>query len=313
MLYSTLVFAVFLEAFGVGGGAVSAPAPTAASVGAALPAAVAGLRAVGDEDAVYTPETIYSYIDGGAEVFLAYGMRACFARRYTGDAGDVLVDVFELPSAADAFGTFTLDRDGDDLAVGQGALLRPGWLSFWKGRFFVSVTASFDGSAAQAAVTAAARAAAAAIPEEGEPPELLDALPATGRLERSVRWVRHPVVLAAHLFLAPGDPLSLDGEAEAALADYARGDATARAVLVDYQDADAAKAALERARRILLPDAGEAEVVADGEGGWTALGGSERSLALVVKATSREIAEQLLAEALKPRLSRRCGTKGKGA
>lgn len=305
--------AVAVAAWAAGNDAVSPPPVSAASVGAVLPGAVAGLRAIVEEDAVYTPETIYSYIDGGAEVYLAYGMRACFARRYAGEAGDVLVDVFELPSSADAFGTFTLDRDGDAAQVGQGALLRPGWLSLWKGRFFVSVTATFGGPAAQEVVLAVGAAAASAIPEEGELPELLGALPEAGRVPRSVRWVRHPVVLAAHLFLAPGDPLSLAAGGEAAIADFARGEATARVVLVEYPDAAAATAALDRARRIVLPDDVDAEMVSDASGVWTALGGSERSLALVIGATSRDIAEQLLAEALKPRLARRCGTKGRGA
>lgn len=293
------------------GAAVTAPAFTATSVAAALPVAVAGLRAVVEEDAAYTPATIYDYLDGGAEVYLAYGLRACFARRWAGAAGDVLLDVFEMPSSADAFGAFTLDRDGENVPLGQGALLRPGWLSFWKDRFFVSVTAGFAGPAAQEALLAVGRAAAAAIPGEGAPPELLAVLPEAGRVGRSERWVRHPVVLAAQVFLAPGDPLSLAGGGEAALAEYRRGDGTARLVVVDYPDAAVARAALARARRALLAGAGDAAVAAGPDGLWTALGGRERSLALVVRATSRQLAEALLAEALAPRLTPRCGTKGR--
>ena len=95
-------------------------------VRANLPREVAGWRAV-DEDEVYDQESIFSYIDGQAEVYLAYGMKRCLARRYVGPEGepDIVVDLFELASAADAYGVFTHDRDGEDIDVGQGALLRP--------------------------------------------------------------------------------------------------------------------------------------------------------------------------------------------
>ena len=89
----------------------------------------------------YDTESIFGYIDGHAEVYLAYGMRGCLARRFSGpeDEADLVLDVFEMASPADAFGVFTHDQDGEPAGVGQDSLLRYGWLSFWKGRFFVSI------------------------------------------------------------------------------------------------------------------------------------------------------------------------------
>ena len=34
-------------------------------------------------DRIYDSETIFGYIDGGAEVYRAYNMRRCLSRRYT--------------------------------------------------------------------------------------------------------------------------------------------------------------------------------------------------------------------------------------
>ena len=108
----------------------------------ALPGDATGWRAA-DDDQVFDTETIFSYIDGHAEVYLAYGMKRCIARRYAGPDGepDIIVDLYELASDADAFGVFTHDRDGEEVEVGQDGLYRHGWLSFWQGRWFGSVYA----------------------------------------------------------------------------------------------------------------------------------------------------------------------------
>ena len=135
------------------------------AIGQRLPEAVAQWRAE-SAPVTYTPETIFDYIDGHAEVYLAYGFRGSIARRYLGPGqeGDIVVDVFELASPEDAFGVFTHDQDGEVLAIGQGALFRYGWLSFWKGPFFVSVYAEGESDKARAAVFEIGRGVDAAIP-----------------------------------------------------------------------------------------------------------------------------------------------------
>jgi len=127
--------------------------PGVARLRAQLPEEALGWRAV-DRGELYDQESIFSYIDGHAEVYLAYGMTGCLARRYAGPQGeaDVTLDVFEMASPADAYGVFTYDRDGERVDVGREGLFRYGWLSFWKGRSSSSVTAEADTEAARAAV-----------------------------------------------------------------------------------------------------------------------------------------------------------------
>ncbi|MEJ2581704.1 MAG: hypothetical protein P8127_08735, partial [Acidobacteriota bacterium] len=134
-----------------------------------LPHGVAGWQAV-DEGQIYDTESIYSYIDGHAEVYMAYGMVRCLSRRYRGPEGepDIVLDLFEQASPADAFGVFTHDRDGADVEVGQGGRFRFGWLSFWKGSWFGSVIAEGESEASTEAVIEIGRAAADSISEVGE-------------------------------------------------------------------------------------------------------------------------------------------------
>ncbi len=210
-------------------------------VAAALPPEIAGWRALGG-DQIYDTETIFQYIDGHAEVYLAYGMKRCLARRYSGSESepDIVLDLFELASAADAYGVFTHDRDGDEVDVGQGALLRTGWLSFWKGRWFGSVYSEGESEPAYDAVIAISRAAAEAITDEGEVPALVSELPVDGLDLRSVRFLHTQEILNSVVYLGFENVLRLGPEIDAVLGRYDREDGNAWLLLVNYPDTETA-------------------------------------------------------------------------
>jgi len=210
-------------------------------VTAALPLEAAGWLATAD-DQFYDTETIFQYIDGQAEVYLAYGMERCLARRYSGPEGepDIVLDLFELASAEDAYGVFTHDREGDDIDVGQGALLRTGWLSFWKGRWFGSVYAEGESEPAYEAVIAIARGAADTITDEGEAPALVSELPVDGLDERSVRFFHTQEILNSVVYLGFDNVLQFGPETDAVLGRYARPDGSAWLLLVDYPEVETA-------------------------------------------------------------------------
>jgi hypothetical protein len=275
----------------------AAPADRLAAVAGAMPRAVAGLEQVGADER-YGEETIFSYLDGGAEVYLAYNLRGCLARRYVAPGLEVIADLFEMASPADAFGVFTHDQDGEEVALGQGALLRPGWLSFWQERFFVSLSADRDDAHAREALLTLGRAVAAAIPGRGALPELVGRMPDDGRLPRTVRFLHDPVVLRTHLDLGSANPLALAAGVEAALARYRRADGEATLVLVRYPSAAAATAAAVSAREALLGvGAGPSR---DRSGRWRGLAAAGAELALVADATGESLARELLAQVLPP-------------
>ena len=238
--------AACVVAFGflMGCGARSSPVDELAGIRAALPAEVAGWR--GGEGVIHDTETIYSYIDGHAEVFLAYGMKRCYAVRYAAPEGepDIVLDLYEQASPADAFGVFSVDRDGEVADVGQGAVLRPGWLSFWKGHWYGSVYAEGESDAARTALLALGRAAAEAIHDEGEPPPLLGELPADGLEEKSVRFFHVQEILNGVVYLGFDNVFGLGPETDAVIGRYERSAGSGWLLLVDYErESDASRAA----------------------------------------------------------------------
>ena len=262
-----------------------------------MPDEAAGWKAAAAPDH-YDTRTIFQYIDGHGEVYLAYGMTACAARRYAGPVGegDVVVDVFEMASPADAFGVFSHSREGEPLDVGQGATLGYGTLSFWKGRFYVSVYAERESERARAAVLALGRAVAASIGETGEPPALLERLPRAGLDETSVVYLRHPRILEAHVPVGPDNPLGVGPRAPAVAGRYRTGAGTVDLVVVEYADAAGAEAAGDGFAKAFL-DGGRPAHRDDGWCAAAALG--PRTRAFVLRAPSREAALDLLGEATK--------------
>jgi hypothetical protein len=214
-----------------------------------LPIEVAEWTADGDAE-VYDTESIYGYIDGHAEVYLAYGMKRCLSRRYLRSEvdGEIVVDLFEMASSADAFGVFSHDRDGEEVAMGQGGVFRHGWLSFWTGSWYGSVYSSGDGEAARDAVLVVGRAVAEGLPGGGEVPAIVDLLPTGGLDESSVCFLRSPQILNAHVWVGNDNVFGIGPDVEAVVGKYEEDGMVAHLVVVRYPSETSAEAIEHGAR-----------------------------------------------------------------
>ena len=262
-----------------------------------LPARINGWQAE-PQDRTFDEQTIFSYIDGAGEVYRAYNMRACLSRRYvkSGET-DIILDVFDMGSSEDAFGVFTHDTDGERLDIGQDARLRPGWLSFWQNRFFVSIYLQEESRQAEQAVKELGRQVAAAAGKPGKRPPILQLLPAKGLDTATVRYLHHPIVLNYHYYLFDDNVLNLSPRCEAALASYSRDGMQARLLLISYPESQTARRSLSGFRRHYLPDADAGGAARLENGMWSAVRLQDRLLVIVLEAGSRGLAENLLTEA----------------
>ena len=232
--------------FGCGSGSDSADKEMTSPI---FPSEVAGFSADGEMTA-YDTESIYAYINGHAEVYMAYGMRRCLSQRYLGPDNDteIVVDLFEMASPADAYGVFSHDRSGEAVAVGQGGVFRHGWLSFWTGSGYGSVYASGGEGSFRDAVLEIGRAAADVLPAGGEIPALVDRLPADGLDPASVCFLRSPQILNAHVVVGSDNVFGLGPGVEAVVGKYDLGDSVFHLVLVEHPSAAAAESVEADAR-----------------------------------------------------------------
>ena len=265
---------------------------------AALPKQIQGWSAE-PNDRFFDDETIFDYIDGAGEVYRAYSMRMCLSRRYTIPNGPpIVLDIFDMQSSEDAFGVFTHDREGEPVDVGQGGLYRSGWLSFWKDRFFVSISMEEVSAAAERAVRALAEEVASLISREGPKPQILLLLPQNGLQPRTIRYLHHHNLLNYHFYLADENILNLRPDTKAALAEYKRGDENARLLLVQYSQRGKAEKANKRFLKTYLPEASGTGPVLLENAKWSAAALRGKLLVIILDADSQQLAKSLLKEVI---------------
>jgi len=248
------------------------------------------------KDRLYDEETIYSYIDGGAELYKAYNMRQCLSRRYKSTKGlSIILDIFDMGTSDDAFGVFTHDTDGNLIDIGQDARYRSGWLSFWKHRYFVSIYMEEETDAAEKAVKALGREVAASIAEKGFRPRILQKLPPEGLVSGSVRYLHHHIVLNYHFYISDENILNLSAKTEALLANYKVGTEAARLLLISYTNLKVAKKSLKGFSKHYLPDADKTGLAKIENGKFAAAFLKDKLLTIILESDSRQMAEKLLA------------------
>ena len=225
-------------------------------------------------DETYNRKTIFDYIDGAGEVYLAYGFKELLVRNFANqdepNEPEVTVELFDMGSSEDAFGIFSHSREGEEGEIGQGSQYQAGLLFFWKARFFVCVLAKQETPAAKQAVMALGEAIANAIPERGSKPRLLNLLPEEGLIQQSIRYFHTHPMLNYHYFVATENVLKLDANTSGVLAQYQHPEGKSYLLLIDYPTPSQAKAAYENFLASYMPEANNAGAVQTENGKWTA-------------------------------------------
>jgi len=178
-------------------------------------------------------------MDGGGELYLAYGFDHLEVYEYTADQQDsILVEVYVMSTSDDAFGLLSLDWGGDPVnlhptrsvpsnttvAPPFRALYGAGLLRIWADTIYARVMAYRETEASKEAVITLGRTIASdrKMPDE---PELLKGLPKaigpdwTLREDR-IGYFRSHLVLNSLYYLSHQNILDLDHSTEAAAAVY---------------------------------------------------------------------------------------------
>ncbi len=129
----------------------------------------------------YTPDNLYSHIDGEAEMYVPFGFQVLETAFYVnvGDAdAGLTADVYRMGSLLDAFGIYSYYRDpeAEDPRVGTESFVDESQLMFYKDRYFVRLSVSGAKSTERAVLVACAKAVAGAIPGSLSQPKELEFL-----------------------------------------------------------------------------------------------------------------------------------------
>jgi len=272
-----------------------------------------------------TADTIFDYMNGAGELYLAYHFIDLTVSEYgNGGDNDILVEIYRLKDAADAFGLLSLDWGGESVAVGpspaRGPDRRPspysevlygaGLLRMRSGNLYIRIMAVRDTPQVKKVILRLAHALTAGR-DNPPPPELVrrmpEALGAGWELNReTIGYFYSHLVMNSWYYLSHENILNLGPETESVVAAYENGSGTARVrirvLVICYSGPREAAEALDRFRAAYLPGA-EPEIVGGGGGGrmalfhvedgWLGVGVAGRLLAAFFACPSLEAARGL--------------------
>jgi hypothetical protein len=152
---------------------------------------VSGWKQVG-EIQTFNPNTLYEYINGGADLYLAYDFEELKVAEYQNDKkASVTVDVYRQRTPTHAFGIYSQERfpGANFIDVGVQGYLEKHALNFLSGNTYVKITGYDIVPEDQTILLAFAKAVAGNLGEKGAFPPILAAFPGEGKVKNSEKFI----------------------------------------------------------------------------------------------------------------------------
>ena len=172
---------------------------------------IPGWRLSGDI-AVFDEDNLFEHIDGAAEAFFAYGFQLCGTAEYDAirdsdnaeaSAEDefIVVDIYDMERPVQAFGMYASESypEATPVNVGAQGYADGSVLNFWKGKYYVKITASSEESDVLKTVMDIAVHIATKIPGKAELPRIISLLPRWNMVAGSERYLLDDILGYAFL------------------------------------------------------------------------------------------------------------------
>lgn len=247
----------------------------------------------------YDSRTAFKYMNGAAELYLAYNLKHIDVLRYEKHGKPAIsAEFFEMGSPADAYGVFSFEQQDSDAGIGQGSEFGGGMLRFWKGRFFVAVYGEESGPDIDKAILALGHKLASIVKDTGNPPEILACLPdkGSGFFVKKVWFVRSHILLNQRFFISHQNILNMSTEVESALARYDTGKDKFYLLLLRYPSPGKAIEALASFKKAYMPDSEGQHSVKTENGKWTKAGLYKEFVMIIFDMPDEPLAERLIKE-----------------
>jgi len=271
-----------------------------------LPSEAAGWKR-DKKDLRYNSKTIFSYMDGAAELYLAYGFENLTVRRFEKSSqAPITLEVYEMASSEDAYGVFSYEHQDESAGIGQGSEFGGGLLRFWKGKYFISIYAEGEGREVESGILQIGRATANSITSVGTEPKLVGFIPGKdlGLVNKSVRYIKSHILLNQRFFIAHQNILNLNRNTEAVLAQYIQDKQKTQLLLIRYPDSKEAVGAYQSFMKAYLPDAGGKDRLRTEDRKWTFARHRNEFVVIVFGAVTEPAGEALL-KATEEKLARK--------
>jgi hypothetical protein len=184
---------------------------------------------------VYSPDNLFEYINGAADVYLSYDFQELETASYDkGDRQSVTIEVYRFSSIRNAFGIYSAEQPTDtelNQLTDQGYHGK-GIVNFWLGPYYVKITGSYLDDEDESFLPLLGAAVAGRIGGEMGLPQPIGCFPQKARIKNSEGYIAQNFLGYGFLRCAFVADYDVDGE-------------EARAFLIEADDAGDAEAMLK--------------------------------------------------------------------
>lgn len=145
-----------------------------------------------DEIQIFSPENLYDYINGGADLYLKYDFRELKVAEYKNDRNtSVTIEVYRHKSPVHAFGIYSQERLGNAnyVEVGAQGYTEKGTLNFLAADCYVKMSSIDTGPDEQEVLLAFAKKIVENLGGKGSLPAILSAFPEEGKKPHSEKFI----------------------------------------------------------------------------------------------------------------------------
>jgi hypothetical protein len=247
--------------------------------------------------ALYDSTTAYKYMNGAAELFIAFNMRTLNVLKYEKSGQPAItLEGFRMATPEDAYGIFSFESDDPRAGIGQGSEFGGGLLRFWKGSYFVSIYGDSPGASVETATLRLGEQIAAVIKETGNLPRILSLFPEglTPYAKKQTWFIHSHILLNQRFFVAYENILNLAGDVNAALGLYSNLKEKVHLLLVQYPSLIRAEDALRSFKKGYLADGIGKNPIKTENNKWTAAEKHGNYLVIVFDAPDAQFALQMI-------------------
>lgn len=142
----------------------------------------------------YTPDNLYDYIDGEAELFHDYGFLGLSVLTYYKDSHEdtfFVVNIYDMGTDINAFGLYSTFRyPGYDFdSIGVESIVSDYGLKFYLGQYYIDIGMGDATESIQNAARFVANMIVKNIDVPAQPPDFLSLLPSDNQVEKTLRYV----------------------------------------------------------------------------------------------------------------------------
>ncbi len=242
-------------------------------------------------------ESLYDYINGGAELYISYGYRYAISRRYL-SAGqpDVTVEIFEMGTSENAYGVFSHTRYEEDCTFGQGSQYVEGVLFFWKNNYYVAIMSAEETDKSKKLIYDLGTIISGSIEGEGSVPGLIELLPPKGLDKAGILYFHHYIWLNSYYYIADENILLINDDTDAVLAKYGSPENRSYLLIVQYKDIATAAEAYNNFLEDYFPEGKHTNIFQLEDQKWMAAELSGDTFIAVFNGNSEETVSSLLSE-----------------